>query len=292
LNPPSRSRRQNVSGDGDCQPEQERTANNTLQALQRQFVRQERLAAVGLLAAGVAHELNNPPQAILGSAELLERQEGLSSDVRAEIDFIKAQSTRAREIIRSLARFSSSHPGPPSAVRLRDVAAEVLALRGGELESPELTVEVEDTSSHLVYANFAELEQITMNFLLNAQQAVESHRGRRERARIQIRIVDSGCRVRLEVNDNGPGVAPEDEPKLFQPFFTTRPVGGGTGLGLSVSYGIVQAYGGTIGYLRNVWGGATFFFELPAFGPKTHPAETPGEMTRDAEAVLRRPVQS
>jgi signal transduction histidine kinase len=79
-----------------------------------------------------------------------------------------------------------------------------------------------------------------------------------------IRLLDVGTHVRLEVIDNGPGVSSNDEPKLFQPFFTTKPVGQGTGLGLSVSYGIVEAYGGTVGYHGNESGGATFFFELPA----------------------------
>jgi C4-dicarboxylate-specific signal transduction histidine kinase len=74
----------------------------------------------------------------------------------------------------------------------------------------------------------------------------------------------------LEVHDNGPGVRPEDESKLFQPFFTTKPVGTGTGLGLSVSYGIIDSYGGSIGYFCNEWKGATFYFELPAAEPAPH----------------------
>jgi signal transduction histidine kinase len=82
-----------------------------------------------------------------------------------------------------------------------------------------------------------------------------------------MRVFDAGKRVRVEVQDDGPGVKPEDEPKLFQPFFTTKPVGKGTGLGLSVSYGIIESYGGTIGHRPNEWGGATFYFELPVTDP-------------------------
>ena len=89
--------------------------------------------------------------------------------------------------------------------------------------------------------------------------------------------------MRLEVADNGPGVRPDDEPKLFQPFFTTKPVGKGTGLGLSVSYGIIDSYGGAIGYFRNEWGGATFFFELPAADSQSPDTRT----TNDRTAVLR-----
>lgn len=246
----------------DRQVEQERKTGEMLQSLQRQVVRQERLAAVGLLVSGVAHELNNPLQAILGTIELLERQPGLERETLEEIGFIKTQSGRAREIIRNLSRFSSQQPGPPAVTDLRDVVTEVIQLRRGDLDNASIALDVEIASIRKVYANFTELEQVTLNFVINAQQAIEE--AGRSGGRIAIRIVDASRRVRLEVMDNGPGVGSQDEPKLFQPFFTTKPVGKGTGLGLSVSYGIIESYGGTIGYHGNEWGGATFFFELPA----------------------------
>lgn len=265
----------------DRQFEQERKMREMLQSLQRQVVRQERLTAVGLLVSGVAHELNNPLQAILGTLELLERNEGLTPDVLAEITFVKTQSGRAREIIRNLSRFSSQQPGPEMLVDMRDVIAEVVQLRKADLEKARIALDVELFSVRKVNANFTELEQVTLNFVINAQQAVEG--GQRSPGRIVIRLTDSGRKVRLEVADNGPGVKPDDEPKLFQPFFTTKPVGKGTGLGLSVSYGIIDSYGGAIGYIRNEWGGATFFFELPA-------ADSPApesRATNDRAAVLR-----
>lgn len=282
----------------DRQVEQERKMNEALETLQRQVVRQERLAAVGLLVSGVAHELNNPLQAILGAAELLERQADVTPDARDEIQFVKAQSARAREIIRNLSRFSSQQIGPPSPVELNDVIAEVLQLRARDLESASLAVELQVTSHRKVYANFTELEQVTLNFVLNAQQAIESVDFCNPEGRIEIRLFDIGERVRLEVHDNGSGVRVDHEPKLFQPFFTTKPVGQGTGLGLSVSYGIIRSYGGEIGYFRNGWGGATFFFELPALDsssdvetPQLHSSEALAEgPVDDAQAVLRRPV--
>jgi len=245
----------------DHQVEQERKMREALQSLQRQVVRQERLAAVGLLVSGVAHELNNPLQAILGTAELLEREPALSQEALDEIAFVKTQSGRAREIIRNLSRFSSQQSGPPSLVDLRDVIAEVVQLRGRDLSNSSIVLDVDTTAVRLVFANFTELEQVALNFVINAQQAIETA-GRRK-GRILIRLFETGRKVRLEVHDDGSGVSPEDEPKLFQPFFTTKPVGKGTGLGLSVSYGIVESYGGAIGYNSNPWGGATFFFELP-----------------------------
>jgi signal transduction histidine kinase len=249
----------------DHQIEQERKVRETLQSLQRQVVRQERLAAVGVLVSGVAHELNNPLQAILGTIELLERDRNISPAVLEEIAFVKTQSGRAREIIRNLSRFSSQQSGPPTLVDLRDVIDEVVQLRKRDLDSGGIALTVEVQSDRKVYANFTEVEQVTLNFVINAQQSIESVD--RLRGRILIRVVDAGKRVRLEVQDDGPGVTPEDEPKLFQPFFTTKPVGKGTGLGLSVSYGIIESYGGAIGHRSNEWGGATFFFELPVTEP-------------------------
>jgi C4-dicarboxylate-specific signal transduction histidine kinase len=135
-----------------------------------------------------------------------------------------------------------------------------------------------------VYANFTELEQVILNFVINGQQSIES--GGRARGRILVRILEAGKLVRLEVHDDGPGVAPEDEPKLFQPFFTTKPVGKGTGLGLSVSYGIVESYGGTIGYCGNLWGGATFYFELPAAEAADDRRRHAGDAHDDDRAAL------
>jgi len=103
---------------------------------------------------------------------------------------------------------------------------------------------------------------VLLNFVINAEQAITAD-GAGPR-RIEIRTSEQGGRVRVEVEDTGPGVAPHDVSKLFQPFFTTKPVGEGTGLGLSVSYGIIQGHGGEIGYRPSETGGAVFYFELPA----------------------------
>jgi len=265
----------------DRQFEQERKMREMLQSLQRQVVRQERLTAVGLLVSSVAHELNNPLQAILGTVELLERHRDLPPEVLTEIAFVKTQSGRAREIIRNLSRFSNQQPGPETLVDMRDVIAEVVQLRTVDLAKASIVLDIEASSVRKVNANFTELEQVTLNFVINAQQAIEA--AQRSPGRILIRLTDSGRNVRLEVADNGPGVRPDDEPKLFQPFFTTKPVGKGTGLGLSVSYGIIDSYGGAIGYLRNDWGGATFFFELSAADSQSPDTGS----TNDRTAVLR-----
>jgi C4-dicarboxylate-specific signal transduction histidine kinase len=275
----------------DRQIEQERKTREMLQSLQRQVVRQERLAAVGVLVSGVAHELNNPLQAILGTAELLERHRELSPEALDELAFVKTQSGRAREIIRNLSRFSSQQSGPPTLVDLGEVVAEVIQLRRRDLDNSSILLDVQVGTTRKVYANFTEVEQVVLNFVINAQQSIES--AGRPKGRILIRVFDAGKKVRLDVQDDGPGVSPEDEPKLFQPFFTTKPVGKGTGLGLSVSYGIIESYGGVIGHHGNEWGGATFFFELPVSEPAARP---PSSLSRtstkpdDRPPLLQRPV--
>ena len=277
----------------DRQIEQERKMRETLQSLQRQVVRQERLAAVGILVSGVAHELNNPLQAILGTAELLERHRELSKEALDEVAFVKTQSGRAREIIRNLSRFSSQQPGPPALVDLGEVINEVVQLRRRDLDNCSIALDVNIATARQVYANFTELEQVTLNFVINAQQAIEATG--RIGGRIAIRAFDAGKKVRVEVQDDGPGVSPEDEAKLFQPFFTTKPVGKGTGLGLSVSYGIIESYGGIIGHHGNEWGGATFFFELPVSESTARPSPTHASAAAKADdrpPVLRRPVSS
>jgi C4-dicarboxylate-specific signal transduction histidine kinase len=270
----------------DHQIEQERKMRETLQSLQRQVVRQERLAAVGVLVSGVAHELNNPLQAILGTVELLERDSAIRPEVLEEIAFIKTQSGRAREIIRNLSRFSSQQTGPPALVDLSEVVAEVVQLRQRDLDTSSITLDIESSTARKVYANFTEVEQVTLNFVINAQQSIEATG--RNKGRILIRLSDIGKKVRLEVQDDGPGVTPEDEPKLFQPFFTTKPVGKGTGLGLSVSYGIIESYGGNIGHRPNSWGGATFFFELPSVDPAS--MQPPSSSSSSTPTDERTPV--
>jgi len=277
----------------DHQVGEERKMREALQSLQRQVVRQERLAAVGVLVSGVAHELNNPLQAILGTAELLERRPEMTAEVLEELSFVKTQSGRAREIIRNLSRFSSQQSGPPALVDLRDVIAEVVQLRRRNLDASSIALHVETSTMRSVYANFTELEQVILNFVINAQQSIEGTG--RQNGHIVIRLFDAGKKVRLEVQDDGPGVSAADEPKLFQPFFTTKPVGKGTGLGLSVSYGIIDSYGGTIGYHGNDRGGATFYFELPASDPAVSDrleAADGAAQSNDRTPLLHRRVSS
>jgi C4-dicarboxylate-specific signal transduction histidine kinase len=244
------------------QVEEERRIRQELESLQQQIIRQERLAAIGVLLSGIAHELNNPLQAISGFSEILQRNTGLPADVRDDLAIIQKESRRASAIIRNVSRFSRQQTARPSAVMLADLIASVLELRQRRLQEQGIALEVDDAATRPARAVFTELQQVLLNFLINAEQAITT--AAPAVRRIVIRSRDAGDRVRLEVEDTGPGIAPEDESKLFQPFFTTKPLGEGTGLGLSVSYGIARAHGGTIGYARGALGGALFHVEIPA----------------------------
>jgi signal transduction histidine kinase len=246
----------------DGQMAEERRMREAVESLQRQVIRQERLAAVGQLVSGVAHEINNPLQAILGFAELLQMQHNLPEAVRNDLLLIQKESARACGIIRNLAMFARQQTGEAEPVHLTDVIRSVAELRQRRLESENIELRIEDASQRPVLAVMTELQQVVLNFVVNAEQAIVL--SGRQPGRITIRSRDDGSRTILEVEDTGPGIAPEDEAKLFQPFYTTKPVGQGTGLGLSVSYGIIDSMGGSIGYRRAPAGGAIFYFDLPA----------------------------
>ena len=248
----------------DAQMAEERRIRQELQSLQRQVIRQERLAAVGQLVSGVAHEINNPLQAILGFAELLQMQADLSETVKADLRLIQKESARACAIIRNLALFARQQTGRgraghdgrrhPRGRRAPSTAPRDRGHRAAPRGSAEQSVK----------AVLTELQQVVLNFVVNAEQAILS--SGRLPGRITIRTYDKEDHLILEVEDTGPGIPLENEAKLFQPFFTTKPVGQGTGLGLSVSYGIIDSLGGGIGYRRAPAGGSIFYFDLPAVG--------------------------
>jgi C4-dicarboxylate-specific signal transduction histidine kinase len=243
-----------------AQVDDERRMREEVESLQQQVIRQERLAAIGVLVSGVAHELNNPLQAILGFAELLQMQKGIPEAAKADLTLIQKESTRASAIIRNLSRFGRQM-SEPTPVRLREVVASVMELRQRKLEELNIRLTLEERSQAHVMAMFTELQQVVLNFAINAEQSIV-HAEAADR-RVVIRTGDRDGWAWIEVEDSGPGVPPEHEAKLFQPFYTTKPVGEGTGLGLSVSYDIIRSHNGRIGYRRAAGGGAVFFFELP-----------------------------
>ena len=249
------------------QVEEERGMRLELESLQQQVIRQERLAAIGVLVSGIAHELNNPLQTISGFSELLQHDAKMDASVRNDLALIHQESARASAIIRNLSRFGRQTESTPTAVSMVEVVSSVIELRQRRLIEQGIQLDREDRPAQAAHAVFTELQQVVLNFLINAEQSVR-HCPPGSR-RIIVRTYGEDDLIHLEVEDSGTGVAPENETKLFQPFFTTKPVGEGTGLGLSVSYGIIHSLGGEIGYRRGGLGGALFHFSVPLSEPVT-----------------------
>ncbi len=212
-------------------------------AIEKQLLRADRLASLGQLSAGVAHEINNPLGLILGYAGLLWREAPSGSQQRADLEIIKEEALKCKNIVQALLNFARKTETRLAPVRLSELIEEVAAIVRHDFEMAHITLEI-DTSVPVpeVFGDADKLRQVIVNLLINARQAVAAD-GRVRAA--TLRWPDRAM-VGLVVEDNGPGIAAEHLERVFDPFFTTKPVGQGTGLGLSVSYGIVQEHGGRI----------------------------------------------
>ncbi len=245
------------------------------QAMESQLIQSEKLAAVGQLVSGVAHELNNPLTSIAGLAEFLLEQQELGPKDRDHLQVIHEQAERAGRIVRNLLTFARKGPGERARVNLNDVVQRTLLLMSYDLKLKDIRTE-KNLGSGMpdVVGDRHALQQVVLNLVTNAAHALAGNEAGRPRT---IRINTwFDQRVRLRVADTGPGIPEEVLPHLFTPFFTTKEPGHGTGLGLSITYSIVEAHGGQITVERPPEGGAAFLVELPPAGadvPQSHSAE-------------------
>ncbi len=231
------------------------------QALEAQLIQSEKLAAVGQLVSGVAHELNNPLTSIAGLSELLLEQQELGTKDRGHLRVIHEQADRAGRIVRNLLTFARKGPGEQAAVDLNDVIQRTLLLMSYDLNLKDITIEKSLAPLPPVLGDRHALQQVVINLLNNAAQAVADNPPERPRVILLSTWVDD--RVRMRVSDSGAGIADAVLPHLFTPFFTTKEPGQGTGLGLSITYSIVDAHGGRITVERPAEGGAAFLVDLP-----------------------------
>jgi PAS domain S-box-containing protein len=228
--------------------------------LRDQLVHTERLSAIGALVAGVAHEINNPLQSILGSAEIVLEERSVPAAHR-ELELIRHEASRAAQIVRNLLAFVRRSTPDRIAADLNDLVRATVDLRQYHLERSNILINISLHPGKLpVFVNREEIQQIVLNLILNAEQALDAHRG----GRISIRTSVLGRHQILEVADDGPGISKELRGKIFEPFFTTKDVGEGTGLGLSISHGIAYAHGGSLELCAQQSVGACFRLLLPA----------------------------
>lgn len=229
--------------------------------LESQLIQSDRLAALGQLAAGVAHEINTPLTLILGYADVLRDICGSDDMSDAYLKTIVEESERISDIVRSLLNFARPVNMPAGKCKVNEASERTLKIFGGQLERKGIQVTIElDESDPEARIDAGELQQVILNMLLNAMQAMPNggHLGIKTRA--------SGDIVEIIISDTGIGIAPENLPKIFDPFFTTKEVGKGTGLGLSISYNIIERHGGTIKVESQLGEGTTFTIVLPSNG--------------------------
>ncbi len=230
-----------------------------LRQTQAQLVQSAKLAAIGELAANIAHEINNPLTSVLGFASYIAERVPEGDPMREELGLIMEEAARARDIVRDLLDFSRQREFSPEPTDINTVLEQTVAMlrRQGSLDQIQVTEEYAQDLP-LVEADVSRLKQVFLNILNNAVYAMPDGGSLRLRTRL------AGSAVEIEFTDTGTGIAPEHLDRIFDPFFTTKPAVSGTGLGLSVSLGIVQAHGGTIEVQSQLGQGSTFTVRLPA----------------------------
>jgi two-component system NtrC family sensor kinase len=226
-----------------------------------QLLQREKLAAVGQLVSGVAHELNNPLAGVLAFAQLLEAAPGSAEEQREAIRAIHKEAKRAAKIVSNLLLFARERDAERTRTDLNAVMTDALELRRYVLRTQQVEVVMELAPAlPAVWADPFQLQQVVLNFITNAEYALK---GVGHEKRITLRTWFADNRVHASVADNGTGIESEVIDRVFNPFFTTKEVGEGTGLGLSISHGIIRQHGGHIGVESVAGKGATFTIDLP-----------------------------
>ncbi len=239
--------------------------------LQAELIQAQKMDAIGQLVSGVAHELNNPLAAIIAFSQLLGSDPNLPAELRRDADIVNQEADRTRRIVQNLLDFARQRPPERHPTRLHALIRTVLELQAYDLSSGHIDVAV-DVPRTLppVPVDRSQLQQVLLNLIRNAVQAIGAGAGH-GRISFHGATVDAAPRggptrsmVRLTITDDGPGVDPADRDRLFVAFFTTKPPGEGTGLGLPVSFGIIAAHDGNLRYEPGPGGlGASFVIELP-----------------------------
>ena len=228
---------------------------------EQQLLATSKLASVGELAAGVAHEINNPLTGVMGYAQLLLSNEEVSADVKEDLNRIHSESQRAAKIVQNLLSFARQHKPEKTYVDLNELIQKTLELRNYELRTNNIEVYINQTPDlPMVMADYYQIQQVVLNMLINAEHATAKIR---KKGKITITTSRLSDRVLISTTDNGQGISKDNTERVFDPFYTTKEIGSGTGLGLSICHGIITEHGGSI-YVESQKGrGSTFTVELP-----------------------------
>jgi two-component system NtrC family sensor kinase len=233
--------------------------------MQNQLLQSEKMASLGRMAAGVAHELNNPLSGIMLYAGLALEQIGNRHAAAEDLRVIINESERCKQIVGDLLNFSQPSSGRHEPVNLNGIVREILAVMEKDAELANVVVELHlDDDLPPILGDAGRLKQVFSNILLNAVQAMQ----KKGRLNVGTRLRAHGNMAEAFVSDTGPGIPEDIQPRIFDPFFTTKADSGGTGLGLSVAYGIVKENRGTIRVESATGQGATFILRFPTAEPR------------------------
>jgi len=227
--------------------------------MEEQLLIADRLASIGELSAGIAHEVNNPLTSVIGFTQLL-LEEDIPDNLRGNVEIISREAERASGIVKNLLTFSRRHDEVKQMVNINSIIENVLELRAYQQKVNNIGVNLSFADIPEVFADYFQLQQVFLNIVINAEYFMaEAHQG----GTLSIATEKSGDIIRATFTDDGPGIARKDQGHLFDPFFTTKGVGKGTGLGLSICHGIVTGHGGRIYAESEPGQGTTFVVELP-----------------------------
>lgn len=261
--------------------------------LQEQLLQSEKLAALGELTSGVAHELNNPLATVVGYAELLALDTQLPEGVKRKLATIHQEATRASHIVSNLLSYARRSSPEKSFVNLNDVIGATLEMRRYQLQNDNVRISTDlSDKAPAIWGDELQLQQVLLNIVNNAAQAVTNWRGSGE-IRIWTRpaTLSGHAAARIIIEDNGPGIAPEHLRRVFDPFFTTKPTGEGTGLGMSIALRIISNHEGLIWAESRLGHGARFIIELPGAAgsevvEEADDAPLPGEQEGESAHIL------
>lgn len=235
-----------------------------IRKLKAQLYHSDKLASLGLLVSGVAHEINNPLTGIIAYTELL-GMNVVDEEIVEKLGKIFVSAERCKKVVEDLLTFSRQKSTSKSLESINDIIDRVIDFRSYWIRANNIEIVKEYDEVSTVLVDSQQIQQVILNILLNAKQAIVDSNVRNGRIQFTTRYDRNNRKIIIKISDNGPGIPENTISKIFDPFFTTKPVGEGTGLGLSISHGIIVEHGGKITAESSEGKGSTFSIELPSF---------------------------